>query len=301
MLPYDKNSDVLYSLHNVCKSVMDGQHDKNILNNISLNIHQGDFCGIKGESGAGKSTLLNILGGMEKITRGNFLFEGREIANKNSSKMAKFRREIGFVFQSFQLIDHLNVHENVSIPLMLTGANHKSRDSRVIEACRKAQIMRDVLILPEQNYFELIRTYPNIDELLLPFTWTHKDESRVIEVDKMSEEIKNDLPYSELEQYSETVGMSKLRQSLKTLSGGEQQRVAIARAIVNNPRVILADEPTGNLDSINEDQILALLEELHSTLGITIIIVSHSEKVISRCRRVIQIADGEIVDDYQNH
>ena len=303
MLPYDRNSSVLYSLRNVCKSVIDGQHNKNILSNISLDINQGDFCGVKGESGAGKSTLLNILGGMEKMTSGEFLFEGRDIANKNSSEMAKFRREIGFIFQSFQLIDHLNVHENVSIPLMLKGASHKNRDSRVFGACRKAQLIKDVFIFPEQDYSEFLDNHSNPEQIqkdLLPFL-VCQDKSIVIETHRMPEKIKNLLYDPALKKYAMTMGISKLKQSLKTLSGGEQQRVAIARAIVNNPRVILADEPTGNLDSSNEDQILALLQELHSTLGITIIIVSHSEKVISRCRRVIQIADGAIVDDYQNH
>ena len=238
-------SNLIYSLRGAIKNVKDGASQKTILNIPSLDIYQRDFCGIRGESGAGKSTLLNILGGIDKITSGKIEFCQDDISENNAKEMAVLRRNIGFVFQSFQLINHLNVWENVAVPLMLQGKDSKEQMfDKVVQALLEARLIK---VTPEQ---------------------TLSSDSK-----------------------------KKLYQSPKTLSGGEQQRVAIARAIVSNPIVILADEPTGNLDSNNEGYILDLLEYIHQELSIPIILVSHSDQVIRRCSRVITVNDGTIVDD----
>jgi ABC-type lipoprotein export system ATPase subunit len=231
------NSHPLYHLKKVKKTVNDGRKTKDILSDIFLEIYQGEFLGIIGESGAGKSTLLNILGGMEKISHGQILFNQHDISKNNSRQMAKFRREIGFIFQSFQLINHFDVQQNVSLPLILKGLDSGKIRKQVTE--------------------NLIR-------------------SRFLKGETNQE-------------------LSKLKQLPSTLSGGEQQRVAIARAIINQPKVILADEPTGNLDSENEAQILDLLEELNQKFKMTIIIVSHSPKIVERCKRLVRLADGKQV------
>ena len=229
----------LYHLQKVKKTVNDGRKTKDILSNIDLKIYPGDFLGIIGESGAGKSTLLNILGGMEQINHGQLLFNQQDISKNNSHQMAKFRREIGFIFQSFQLINHFDVQQNVSLPLILKGLDSGKIRKQVINNLIRSRFLKDI----------------NPQEL------------------------------------------SRLKQLPNTLSGGEQQRVAIARAIINKPQVILADEPTGNLDSENEGQILNLLEELNQDFNITIVIVSHSPKVVERCKRLVRLADGKKISD----
>jgi ABC-type lipoprotein export system ATPase subunit len=233
------NSHPLYHLKKVKKTVNDGRKTKDILSDIFLEIYQGEFLGIIGESGAGKSTLLNILGGMEKISHGQILFNQHDISKNNSRQMAKFRREIGFIFQSFQLINHFDVQQNVSLPLILKGLDSGKIRKQVTKNLIRSRFLKDMT--PQE--------------------------------------------------------LSRLKQLPNTLSGGEQQRVAIARAIINQPQVILADEPTGNLDSENEAQILNLLEELNQEFKITIVIVSHSPKVVERCKRLVRLADGKKVLD----
>ena len=199
------------------------------LNKLSLNVKEGEFVAIMGPSGCGKSTLLNILGLLDDPDGGSYVFNGTEVAKYNERKRADLRkRNIGFVFQSFNLIDELTVFENVELPLIYTGIKAPERKKRVEEVLDKMQIMHRRNHYPQQ------------------------------------------------------------------LSGGQQQRVAVARAVVNNPKLILADEPTGNLDSSNGNDVMQLLTDLNEQ-GTTIIMVTHSEHDSRYSHRVIRMLDGTTV------
>ena len=182
------------------------------LSNINLTVNEGDFLAIMGPSGCGKSTLLSILGMLDSPTSGNFDFAGTDIAGYSEKQLAELRKEsIGFVFQSFNLIDELTVYENVELPLQYQKISKSERKQRVETILKRVGIDHRGEHLPQQ------------------------------------------------------------------LSGGQQQRVAVARALVINPKLILADEPTGNLDSKNGDEVMAMLRELNRE-GTTVIMVTHSEK-----------------------
>lgn len=199
------------------------------LNKLNIDINTGEFVAIMGPSGCGKSTLLNILGLLDDPDGGSYLFNGTEIANFNERKRADLRKHnIGFVFQSFNLIDELTVFENVELPLIYTGIGTAERKERVEEVLTKMQIMHRRNHYPQQ------------------------------------------------------------------LSGGQQQRVAIARAVVNKPKLILADEPTGNLDSSNGNEVMELLTDLNEQ-GTTIIMVTHSEHDARYSHRIIRLLDGHTV------
>ena len=199
------------------------------LNKLSLEVKEGEFVSIMGPSGCGKSTLLNILGLLDDPDKGSYVFNGVEVAHFNERKRADMRkRNIGFVFQSFNLIDELTVYENVELPLIYTGIKAADRKSRVESVLDKMQIMHRRNHYPQQ------------------------------------------------------------------LSGGQQQRVAVARAVVNNPKLILADEPTGNLDSHNGNEVMQLLTDLNEQ-GTTIIMVTHSEHDSRYSHRIIRILDGQTV------
>lgn len=201
----------------------------NALNNITLEVKRGEFVAIMGPSGCGKSTLLNILGLLDDPDGGSFLFNSVEVAHFNERRRAELRkRNIGFVFQSFNLIDELTVFENVELPLIYTGVKGPERKQRVLEVLEKVQIMHRRNHYPQQ------------------------------------------------------------------LSGGQQQRVAVARAVVNKPHLILADEPTGNLDSTNGNEVMELLTELNEQ-GTTIIMVTHSEHDARYSHRIIRMLDGQTV------
>jgi len=201
------------------------------LNKLSFNVKQGEFVAIMGPSGCGKSTLLNILGLLDDPDGGSFLFNGVEVAGYNERKRAELRKHnIGFVFQSFNLIDELTVYENVELPLIYTKVPPAERKKRVEEVLEKMQIMHRRKHFPQQ------------------------------------------------------------------LSGGQQQRVAVARAVVNNPKIILADEPTGNLDSNNGNEVMDLLTELNEA-GTTIIMVTHSEHDAKYSHRIIRMLDGQKVTE----
>ena len=204
------------------------------LNNLSIDIKEGEFVAIMGPSGCGKSTLLNILGLLDDQDEGSFLFNGIEVAKFNERKRADLRkRNIGFVFQSFNLIDELTVFENVELPLIYTGVKPADRKKRVEEVLDKMQIMHRRNHYPQQ------------------------------------------------------------------LSGGQQQRVAVARAVVNKPKLILADEPTGNLDSKTSIEIMNLFGEIHKN-GNTVILVTHEEEIAEYAHRVIRLRDGIIESDKAN-
>ncbi|AUC15950.1 phosphonate ABC transporter ATP-binding protein [Tenacibaculum sp. SZ-18] len=201
------------------------------LNKLSFEVKEGEFVAIMGPSGCGKSTLLNILGLLDDPDGGSFLFNGTEVSNYNERKRANLRKHnIGFVFQSFNLIDELTVFENVELPLIYTGVKSKERKKRVEEVLKKMQIMHRRNHLPQQ------------------------------------------------------------------LSGGQQQRVAVARAVVNNPKLILADEPTGNLDSSNGNEVMDLLIDLNES-GTTVIMVTHSEHDAKYSHRIIRMLDGQKVTE----
>jgi len=199
------------------------------LNKISFEINTGDFVAIMGPSGCGKSTLLNIIGLLDDLDSGSFMFNDVEVAKFNERKRAEMRKHnIGFVFQSFNLIDELTVFENVELPLIYTGVPSAERKQIVDEVLDKIQIAHRRNHYPQQ------------------------------------------------------------------LSGGQQQRVAVARAVVNKPKLILADEPTGNLDSRNGNDVMRLLTDLNEQ-GTTIIMVTHSEHDARYTHRVINMLDGQIV------
>lgn len=201
------------------------------LNKLSLHVKEGEFVAIMGPSGCGKSTLLNILGMLDDPDEGSFLFNGEEIAHYSERKRANLRKHnIGFVFQSFNLIDELTVYENVELPLIYTGMKAGDRKLRVEDVLDKMQIMH------RRNHFP------------------------------------------------------------QQLSGGQQQRVAICRAVVNTPKLILADEPTGNLDSSNGNEVMQLLTDLN-TAGTTIVMVTHSEHDAKYSHRIIRMLDGQTVTE----
>jgi putative ABC transport system ATP-binding protein len=204
------------------------------LNNISLTINKGEFVAIMGPSGCGKSTLLSILGMLDSPSSGHFLFAGRDIANYSEKQLAELRKaNIGFVFQSFNLIDELTVAENVELPLQYLNIGKAERTARVAAILQRVGIDHRADHLPQQ------------------------------------------------------------------LSGGQQQRVAVARALVINPQLILADEPTGNLDSKNGQEVMQMLRDLNRE-GTTVIMVTHSEREGAYADRLVRMLDGQILLDRAN-
>lgn len=201
------------------------------LNKLSMEVKEGEFVAVMGPSGCGKSTLLNILGMLDDADAGSFIFNGIEVSKFNERKRADIRKHnIGFVFQSFNLIDELTVYENVELPLIYTGVKASERKEKVEKVLDKMQIMHRRNHYPQQ------------------------------------------------------------------LSGGQQQRVAVARAVVNNPKLILADEPTGNLDSSNGNEVMELLTDLNEQ-GTTIVMVTHSEHDARFSHRIIRMLDGQTVTE----
>lgn len=204
------------------------------LNEISLEIKKGEFVAIMGPSGCGKSTLLNILGTLDTPTSGKYFFADKEIDRMSENQLTLFRKgNIGFVFQSFNLIDELTVYENVELPLVYLDVKSADRKKKVTEVLTRMNIAHRAGHNPQQ------------------------------------------------------------------LSGGQQQRVAIARAVVTDCPLILADEPTGNLDSKNGIEVMELLKELNQQ-GTTIIIVTHSERDASYAHRIIHLLDGSIISENIN-
>jgi putative ABC transport system ATP-binding protein len=205
------------------------------LNNVNLDIEDGEFVAIMGPSGCGKSTLLNIIGMIDNPSDGEYHFLEYEVSKFSERQRANLRKgSIGFVFQSFNLIDELTVYENVELPLLYLKVAPKDRKKKVEAVLEKMQIMHRKNHFPQQ------------------------------------------------------------------LSGGQQQRVAVARAIVASPKLILADEPTGNLDSTHGDEVMSMLKQLHEE-GTTIIMVTHSPTYSEYSQRVIHLFDGQIVTENFNN
>ena len=224
----------MIEVKNLSKVFRTEEIETTALNNVSFSINKGEFVAIMGPSGCGKSTLLNVLGLLDNPSGGSYQLLGNEVATLRERERTNYRKgNIGFVFQSFNLIDELNVYENVELPLKYLNISSSERKRRVTEMLKRMNISHRAKHYPQQ------------------------------------------------------------------LSGGQQQRVAIARAVVANPQLILADEPTGNLDSRNGKEVMDLLCDLNKE-GTTIVMVTHSQRDASVAQRVINLFDGEIVGDVQN-
>jgi putative ABC transport system ATP-binding protein len=224
----------MIKLSNVSKVVRSGAEDLTILDNVSLEIPDGEFVAITGASGSGKSTLLGLIAGLDAPSSGGIFIDGDEVTKMSEDQLATLRSgKIGFVFQSFHLIPSLTAFENVLIPMEILGL----KDARP----RAAQLLVDVDLTNRGHH------YPT------------------------------------------------------ELSGGEQQRIAIARAFANSPKILLADEPTGNLDSKNGQHIFDLMTELHRQNNVTLVLVTHDQFLADKAQRQIRLKDGRVLSDELNH
>jgi putative ABC transport system ATP-binding protein len=223
--------DYVIQAKDLCKIYQMGEVEVSALCGVSLNIKRGEVLAIMGPSGSGKSTLMNLLGCLDRPTRGEYMLDGESVSHLNDDQLAEIRnRKVGFVFQNFNLLPRMTALGNVELPLRYSGENGSRH-----------------------------------------------------------EKAKKSL---------ESVGLAdRMDHKPMELSGGQQQRVAIARALVNHPAIIMADEPTGNLDSKSGKEIMDLLINLNKTSGTTLIIVTHDPNVAARARRVIQLYDGSIAKD----
>lgn len=221
-------------IENITKVFRTDEVETHALNGVSMEVADGEFVAIMGPSGCGKSTLLNIMGMLDTPSSGQYWLDGIKVEGMTDSARTCFRRgKIGFVFQSFNLIDELNVAENVELPLKALGIPAKERKRRVVDILRRLRISHRSYHYPQQ------------------------------------------------------------------LSGGQQQRVAIARAVVTRPSLLLADEPTGNLDSQNGTEVMELLEQLNRE-GVTIVMVTHSQHDASFAQRTVKLFDGQVVEQVQD-
>lgn len=224
----------LVEVKDICKIYNPGENEVRALDHVSLSIETGEFVAIIGQSGSGKSTLMNMLGCLDTPTSGTYLLNGRDVSTLTDDEQSDIRnKEIGFIFQGFNLISNLTARENVELPLIYRGVPRRERESLAVDA------------------LEIVGLGHRMD---------HKPNE---------------------------------------MSGGQQQRVAIARAIAAKPPVILADEPTGNLDSASSREILQILKELYRG-GRTVILITHDNGIAAQAKRVIRIMDGHIVEDYSN-
>ena len=218
----------------ICKIYNPGENEVRALDHVSLSIEKGEFVAIIGQSGSGKSTLMNMLGCLDVPTSGKYYLNGRDVSTLTDDEQSDIRnREIGFIFQGFNLISNLTAQENVELPLIYRGVPRKERNRLAVESLKM-------------------------------------------------------------------VGLShRMDHKPNEMSGGQQQRVAIARAIAARPPVILADEPTGNLDSASSREILQILKELYKG-GRTVILITHDNGIAAQAKRVIRILDGRIESDTMN-
>lgn len=220
----------ILKVENLTKVYGKGENEVRALNGVSFSVEKGDFVAIIGPSGSGKSTLLHTLGGVDRPTGGKVLVNGQDVYSRSDEQIAVFRRrEVGLIYQFYNLIPVLNVEENMSLPVLLDGRN-VNRD-RLSELIRELDLVGREKHLPNQ------------------------------------------------------------------LSGGQQQRVSIGRALMNSPSIVLADEPTGNLDSKNSHEIVELLKRMNREYNQTLIMITHDESIALQARRIIAIEDGKIVRD----
>jgi putative ABC transport system ATP-binding protein len=222
---------IIIKTENIVKRYISGEIDFIALNGVSLKIEKGEFTSIMGASGSGKSTFLNMLGCLDRIDSGKYYLNEQDVSDLSDNQLAYIRnKEIGFVFQSFNLLPRMTILENVELPMIYAGNSSKDRRKRAMDALNK-------------------------------------------------------------------VGLSdKINNKSNEISGGQMQRVAIARSIVNNPSVILADEPTGNLDTKSSIEIMRIFQNLNNE-GVTIVMVTHETDISQHTKRVVQFRDGEITSD----
>jgi putative ABC transport system ATP-binding protein len=221
----------LITTQDLWKTYVMGSEEIHALRGVSINIEKGEYVAIMGPSGSGKSTLMNLIGCLDTPTKGSYLLNGKEVASMNDDELARIRNEeIGFVFQTFNLLPRATALHNVELPLVYAGISGKDRLERAKAALDKVELSQRA---------------------------SHKPNE---------------------------------------LSGGQRQRVAIARALVNNPSILLADEPTGNLDSKTGIEIMAVFKRLYEA-GNTIILVTHEPDIAAHARRVISIRDGQVEKD----
>ncbi|HZJ78578.1 MAG TPA: ABC transporter ATP-binding protein [Clostridia bacterium] len=224
----------LIQIENMSKIYNPGENEVRALDGISLTIDAGEFVAIVGQSGSGKSTLMNMIGLLDICTRGKYLLNGVDILFMTDDELSEVRnKQIGFVFQGFNLIASLTAKGNVELPLIYRGIKKEERSELAINALERVALENRMTHLPSQ------------------------------------------------------------------MSGGQQQRVAIARAVAAKPPIILADEPTGNLDSRSGEDVMRILHELHKE-GRTIILITHDNDIASEAQRIIRFHDGKIVEDYRN-
>ena len=226
--------DTLIKVEDLCKIYNPGENEVRALDHVNLEIKTGEFVAIIGQSGSGKSTFMNMLGCLDVPTSGKYYLNGTDVSTMKDNELSVVRnREIGFIFQGFNLIANLNAIENVELPLIYRGIDRKTRHKLAIESLKM-------------------------------------------------------------------VGLEKRMQHKPSeMSGGQQQRVAIARVIAAKPPVILADEPTGNLDSASSREILGILKQMHQS-GKTVILITHDNGIADQARRVVRIMDGKIESDTIN-
>lgn len=224
----------LIHIENMKKIYNPGENEVRALDGIDLDIEKGDLVAIVGHSGSGKSTLMNMLGCLDTPTSGKYVLDGQDVASMTDNQLANVRnKEIGFIFQGFNLISNLDAVGNVELPLVYRGVSKNERKQLAMEALK-------------------------------------------------------------------SVGLEdRMKHKPNEMSGGQQQRVAVARAVAAKPPIILADEPTGNLDTKSTQEIMEILKELHRS-GRTVIIITHDEEIASQAHRVIRILDGRIEEDYCN-
>ena len=220
--------------HDLWKTYVMGSEEIHALRGVNIEIDKGEYVAIMGPSGSGKSTLMNLIGCLDTPTKGSYLLNGKQVSQMNDNELARIRNEeIGFVFQTFNLLPRASALHNVELPLIYAGIAAKDRQERAKDALQKVELAERMSHRPNE------------------------------------------------------------------LSGGQRQRVAIARALVNNPSILLADEPTGNLDSKTGVEIMSLFDRLHSG-GNTIILVTHEADIAAHARRVVHIRDGQVEKDVQS-
>jgi putative ABC transport system ATP-binding protein len=225
---------MLIDIRDITKVYVMGQEQVHALSGVTLGVDRGEYLAVMGPSGSGKSTLMNLIGCLDTPTSGSYVLNGREVARMTDDELAAIRnQEIGFVFQTFNLLPRTNALQQVELPLVYSGLARKDRRERAVQALA-------------------------------------------------------------------AVGLSdRMNHMPNEMSGGQRQRVAIARALINDPSILLADEPTGNLDSQTGAEIMALFDELNQR-GNTIVLVTHEEDIAAHARRVVRLLDGKVRDDRAN-
>ena len=225
---------MLIDIRDITKVYEMGQEQVHALSGVTLGVARGEYVAIMGPSGSGKSTLMNLIGCLDTPTSGSYVLNGREVATMTDDELAAIRnQEIGFVFQTFNLLPRTNALQQVELPLVYSGLPRRERRERAVQAL-------------------------------------------------------------------EAVGLAdRMSHQPNELSGGQRQRVAVARALINNPSILLADEPTGNLDSQTGGEIMSLFEQLNAR-GNTIVLVTHEEDIASHARRIVRLRDGRVREDMPN-